>query len=258
MKWTQISIPEAEQMLESQEILLLDMRDYHHYLADHHPRALHLSSNNLRNLLKHADRTVPVLIYCYHGHSSQDMAQLFADFGFISCYSLEGGYDAWFQHMARPNADLSKELDLWLLEHGFDDENLDMHQSNNDTALMVCSREGKIGFALELIDKGASTHLCNQDGNNSLWMAVQSGSLELVQTLIQAGTPINQQNDHGATPLMLAMSLNLVSIVTLLLDSGADWTLTTKDGFAAEDTAGSRRILNLFRSYLTQRRQVAA
>lgn len=257
MSWTQISIPETEEMLKGEKMLLLDMRDYAHFLVDHHPRAIHLSNNNLRSLLKSADRSVPVVIYCYHGHSSQDMAQLFADFGFISCYSLEGGYDAWFQHLSVPRSGLSRDLDIWMLEQGFDDENLDLHASNNDTALMQCCREGKIDFALELIEKGASVDLCNQDGNNALWMAVQSGSDVLVKALLKARVPINQQNDHGATALMLAMSLSLGNLVSLLISAGADDSLMTKDGFTAADTAGSRRVLELFR-HLTTRKQVAA
>ena len=110
MKWTNVSIPEAEQMLENGEILLLDMRDYLAYLAGHHPRALHLNDQNLRALLKHTARSVPILIYCYHGHRSQDMAQLFSDFGFTSCYSLEGGYEAWFPEFRLADRELSDGL----------------------------------------------------------------------------------------------------------------------------------------------------
>ena len=36
-----------------------------------------------------------LLIYCYHGHTSQHLAEFFSDFGFKDVYSLEGGYEAW-------------------------------------------------------------------------------------------------------------------------------------------------------------------
>ena len=94
-KWQTITVDEAEQMLADSDIVLFDMRDYRSYLAGHHPKALHLSEQNLRAMLKHTNRAVPVIIYCYHGHSSQDMAQLFSDFGFARSYSVDGGYEAW-------------------------------------------------------------------------------------------------------------------------------------------------------------------
>ena len=114
IKWHNISVSEAEEMLYDSHMLVLDMRDFRSYLADHHPRALHLTSDNLRAILKHTARSVPVLIYCYHGHRSQDMAQLFSDFGFTSCYSLDGGYEAWCPDIRHPDNELSKELRQWI------------------------------------------------------------------------------------------------------------------------------------------------
>ncbi|MBL4832590.1 MAG: ankyrin repeat domain-containing protein [Pseudomonas sp.] len=258
MKWHQISIQEAEQLLESPELLLLDSRDYTAYLAGHHPRALHLSGNNLRSILKHTDRAVPVLIYCYHGHSSQDIAQLFSDFGFISCYSLEGGYEAWFQNITVPKKYLSADLIDWFDDHGFSTDNIDQLGSNNDTPLMVAVREGKFALAEELIAAGASLSRANQDGNNVLWMAVQSGSESMLRLLLRAGVNINQQNDHGATPLMLAMSLGAEKLVNILLFAGADWRLKTSDDFSAEDVAGNRRVLIALQQFCSQKANYAA
>lgn len=91
-----ISVLDAELLMDSQQnVLLLDCRDARAYCADHHPRAIHLNDLNLRTFLKHTPRDVQVIIYCYHGHSSQDFAKLFADFGFQHCHSVDGGFEAW-------------------------------------------------------------------------------------------------------------------------------------------------------------------
>lgn len=258
MKWTNVSIPEAEQMLANGDILLLDMRDYRAYLAGHHPRALHLNDQNLRALLKHTARSVPILIYCYHGHRSQDMAQLFSDFGFTSCYSLDGGYEAWFPEFCTAGRELSDDLIEWQLLNGFDPANLDHRSANNETALMQLCRLGRSELALELLEAGASLDLCSGDGTNALWMAVQSGDIDLIGTLLQSGINIDQQNDNGATSLMLAMSMDMPAVVRLLLSFGANTHLTTLDGFAAADVAASRRVLKEFNRWTSAHHSVAA
>lgn len=104
--WQEISVTEARQLFQRGHLLTLDTRDAHHFHQGHLPNALHLDTGHLRNLLKNAARHLPILIYCYHGISSREMAQLFADFGFTQCYSLEGGYAAWYQSLddCWPNA----------------------------------------------------------------------------------------------------------------------------------------------------------
>ena len=91
-----ISVDDAENLMESHEnVLLLDCRDARAYCTAHHPRAIHLNDLTLRTLLKNTPRDVQVIIYCYHGNSSQDFAKLFADFGFHNCHSVDGGFEAW-------------------------------------------------------------------------------------------------------------------------------------------------------------------
>lgn len=91
-----ITVDEAESLLESHSnVLLLDCRDARAFVSGHHPRAIHLNDFNLRAFLKHTPKDIQLVIYCYHGHSSQDFAGLFADFGFEHCHSVDGGYEAW-------------------------------------------------------------------------------------------------------------------------------------------------------------------
>lgn len=250
MKWHNISVAEAEEMLSDSGILLLDMRDHRAYLRGHHPRALHLNDQNLRALLKHTARSVPVVIYCDHGHRSQDMAQLFTDFGFTSCYSVDGGYEAWFQSVRQPQSELSEGLKQWMLDQGFCPDNIDQRADNNETALMQLCRLGHQAYVHELVIAGAGLDLVNKDGNNALWMACQSGSTGVARLLLANGINLDQQNDHGATALMYSASTGDLEMVSLLLEAGADTQLTTKDDFSVLDVAATPETLRLLQRYV--------
>ena len=40
----------------------------------------------------------PVLVFCYHGHSSQGAAQYLANQGYEEVYSVNGGFEMWKQN----------------------------------------------------------------------------------------------------------------------------------------------------------------
>lgn len=251
-----ISAAQAEQMIKDTNMLVLDMRDIRFYLEDHHPKALHLNDGNLPALLKHTARHVPILIYCYHGNASQDMAQLFSDFGFKNCYSLDGGYEAWFQTVTRPTTELSETLRDWMNERGFDPGNVDKRGANNDTALMRAAREGAVALCEELLAAGASVNLKNQDGNNALWMACVSESEAVIQLLLESGIDIDNQNDNGATALIYASSAGKTAMVKSLVEYGADVSLVTLDDFSALDVAANIEILKFLRAYTPKRARI--
>lgn len=255
-----VSIAAAEQMIADAHVLLLDMRDYRAWLKNHHPRALHLNELNLRMLLKQAARHIPVLIYCDHGHASQDMAQLFSDFGFTSCYSLDGGYEAWYPLQTLPRIDLSEALTEWLEMRDYDPDNLDMRGPNNETALMLAARTGAVDVCRELLLAGAGINLVNKDGNNALWMACHQGDSALVGLLIEQGIQLNNANDNGATALIYAAAADKLAIVRQLVEAGADTTCVTRDDFRALDVAASTEVLRYLRRHtpLSSARPVAA
>jgi len=255
-KFKRISIDEAEQIALQKNVLILDMRDANAYCNGRHPRALHLSDANLRKLIKNTPPKMPIVIYCYHGNSSQDMAQLFADFGFENCFSVDGGYEAWRQTLVPPRELLSESLRGWLARHCFNAENLDARVANNETALMRAARLGELEFAAELIGAGASVNIRNADGNNALWFACFSGNEALVRLLIEAGADLDNQNDNGATALIYTASAGKTRMVQLLTDAGADTRLSTLDDFTALDVAQNRDILRFLRSFIEPRAMV--
>lgn len=246
--WQCISVDDAEDLILGSHVLILDMRDFRSYLAGHHPKALHLNDSNLRSLLKHTAKHVSILIYCYHGNSSQDMAQLFADFGFEDVYSLDGGWEAWFQVITPPTEPLSENLTEWLEGKGYDTDNLDAKGDNQNTALMAAAFESNTEICAELLEKGASISPVNKDGNNVLWMACVVGNLHLVKLLAKHGVDLNNQNDNGATALMYAASHGKAGVVELLLQLGARKDLVTLDDFSVHDVCANKETLKILRT----------
>jgi thiosulfate sulfurtransferase len=95
MKYQNISVTDCEQLIQEHNPLILDCRDVKNYQAGHLDNALHVHESLKESLVKRGDKQRSLLIYCYHGHASQHLAEFFTDFGFKDVYSLEGGYAAW-------------------------------------------------------------------------------------------------------------------------------------------------------------------
>lgn len=93
--FTQISQKDAEQLINSGDIVIADVRDDESYHEGHIDNAIHLSMPALQEFCDSADKSKPIIVYCYHGISSQSVAQHLVDHGFSEVYSLIGGYEAW-------------------------------------------------------------------------------------------------------------------------------------------------------------------
>lgn len=92
-----ITVTAVKPLLAAPETLLLDCRKVKDYQSGHIDNALHAHDALVESLLKRGDKTRPLVIYCYHGHSSEHLAELFAGFGFEQVYSMAGGYESWQQ-----------------------------------------------------------------------------------------------------------------------------------------------------------------
>ncbi|CAH0532292.1 Thiosulfate sulfurtransferase GlpE [Vibrio stylophorae] len=74
---------------------ILDIRDPQSYAAGHIDQAWHLTQETLQAFLAQHDWDRPVVVVCYHGHSSQGAAQYLLGQGLDQVYSLDGGFEAW-------------------------------------------------------------------------------------------------------------------------------------------------------------------
>jgi len=93
-----ISVSDSKQLIAEQQPMILDCREVKDYQAGHIDNAMHVHEQLRDTLLKKGDKQRPLLIYCYHGHASEHLAEMFGDFGFQQVYSLSGGYTDWKQH----------------------------------------------------------------------------------------------------------------------------------------------------------------
>lgn len=90
-----ITVAESEALIAEQQPMILDCRELKDYKAGHIDNAMHVHEQLRDTLIRKADKSKPLLIYCYYGHASEHMAEMFGDFGFQQVYSMAGGYADW-------------------------------------------------------------------------------------------------------------------------------------------------------------------
>jgi thiosulfate sulfurtransferase len=93
----EISVGEARKKLELGQVVFVDVRDPGSFQAAHVPGALLLSDANVQEFVEKTDKAKPVVVYCYHGHTSQGAAAYLMDQGFKEVYSVMGGFEEWRQ-----------------------------------------------------------------------------------------------------------------------------------------------------------------
>ena len=95
MSWQRISPEAAAQLIAEKKPTLVDVRDPHSFKAGRIPGAFLLDNQSVHEFTEDADKSLPVLVYCYHGNSSKGAADYFSSQGYKEVYSMDGGYEAW-------------------------------------------------------------------------------------------------------------------------------------------------------------------
>ncbi len=96
-EFAHIDVLQAREKLAAQQVVFLDIRDAYSREQGHIQPSIHLTDESAETFLKAADRSRAIIVYCYHGNSSQMAAQYLIDQGFSEVYSMDGGYEAWAQ-----------------------------------------------------------------------------------------------------------------------------------------------------------------
>ncbi len=257
-----IDVATARDIIGSGNALVLDVRDADSYRRGHIEGSELATKENFQSYLSDTPKEKPLIICCYHGNSSQTYAKLFADLGFADVYSLDGGYEAWAhaERMAPKAATpaaavtLSQELQAFLAGHGFAPGDINTHNKDQATPLMLAVRLAPPAFVKELLDAGADIHAVNADGNQALWLACVGEIIENMQLVIDAGINVQHINVNAATPLMFAASSGRAKAVATLLAAGADPLFDTDLGLTALDMASSVECLNLMRDSIKRKK----
>lgn len=90
-----IDVAQAVEKIKNQGATLVDIRDQNTFDAGHVPNSFHLTDGTLSKLVNEIAPETPLIIMCYHGISSQRVANYLLTQGFEEVYNLEGGFAAW-------------------------------------------------------------------------------------------------------------------------------------------------------------------
>lgn len=94
-RFMHMQVEELAQVLNDKTHVVVDIRDATSFVNGRITDALHLTNESLADFLREADPDAPVVVCCYHGHSSQQAAQFLVSQDFTKVYSLDGGYTQW-------------------------------------------------------------------------------------------------------------------------------------------------------------------
>lgn len=95
MSFYHLSVAELKDLRQNSDPTILDIRDPASFASGHIQGAIHLTDANAPHVLTQLTAADPVVVCCYHGHSSQPVAQWLVNQGFQRVYSLDGGYTEW-------------------------------------------------------------------------------------------------------------------------------------------------------------------
>ena len=95
--YQQITQEAAKTMMDTQEVIILDVREQNEFDAGHIPGAVLLSVGSITKDTAAAvipDLDAVVLVYCRSGNRSKTASQALADLGYTAVYEF-GGISTW-------------------------------------------------------------------------------------------------------------------------------------------------------------------
>ena len=95
--YQQITQEEAKEMMDTQEVVILDVREQHEYDSGHIPGAVLLPVGTITEdtaaaVIDNLDTVV--LVYCRSGNRSKTASQSLVDLGYTNVYEF-GGINDW-------------------------------------------------------------------------------------------------------------------------------------------------------------------
>ena len=95
--YQQITQEAAKEMMDTQEVVILDVREQHEYDSGHIPGAVLLPVGTITEDTAAAvidDLDTVVLVYCRSGNRSKTASQALVDLGYTNIYEF-GGINDW-------------------------------------------------------------------------------------------------------------------------------------------------------------------
>lgn len=157
--------------------------------------------------------------------SHTDIVKILINKGIDIRYKDKRGETALFHAIRKSNI---KSVELLVCD-------IDLQNSNGETALIVASKDLDFGIVDLLIKKGANLNIQCSAGKTALLYAAQNGDNDFVELL--KNSDLNIQDEKGNTALMNAAINGFSRIVSKLLQYGADKHKENNAENSAEDMA---------------------
>lgn len=97
LTYQQISQEKAKEMMDTQSVIILDVREQDEYTTGHIPGAILLSVGSITEETAASaipEKDLVVLVYCRSGNRSKTAAQMLAELGYTNVYEF-GGINTW-------------------------------------------------------------------------------------------------------------------------------------------------------------------
>ncbi|MEH6552039.1 MAG: thiosulfate sulfurtransferase GlpE [Pseudomonadales bacterium] len=92
--FSRIDITQARQLIDD-GANIVDIRDEQTFQGGHVEGATNLGNHNISEYVAQTPQDTPLVVFCYHGNSSQSAAQFLVEQGFDQVFSVDGGFEAW-------------------------------------------------------------------------------------------------------------------------------------------------------------------
>ncbi len=93
----EIGPEELKALLDTQELLLLDVRESQEVAYCRIEGSVHLPLREIKDAEERFDKKTPIVVHCHHGPRSMMAAQILMSLGFEDVTNLEGGIEEWAQ-----------------------------------------------------------------------------------------------------------------------------------------------------------------
>ncbi|TNG95902.1 thiosulfate sulfurtransferase GlpE [Pasteurellaceae bacterium USgator11] len=104
-----VTAQQAWQQVQDNQAVLLDIRDLKNFSYRRPPQAFHLTNQSYGEFFDRYDYDFPILVMCYHGVSSLNVAHFLIEQGFDHVASVQGGFEGWLRAGLPYESDLQSE-----------------------------------------------------------------------------------------------------------------------------------------------------
>ena len=93
--FTDISVEQAKQMIDNNEVFLLDVRTQEEFDEGYIEGAILIPDYELESRLSEVPEDAKILVYCRSGRRSVDASNILIDAGYTDVYNMLGGINDW-------------------------------------------------------------------------------------------------------------------------------------------------------------------